>query len=62
MSTIYAWPYLKRHQQSTTIPVFVPPVSGLLLSVEAQIRIKLPCMLQVQSSSHLVGDLTVRPP
>ena len=50
MSTIYAWPYLKRPRQSTTVHIFVPPVSGLLLLLKAQIRIKLPCVLQLQSS------------
>ena len=56
MSTVYAWPYLKRPRQSTTVHIFVPPVSGLLSSVEAQIRIKLPCVLQLQSSSLWVAD------
>ena len=56
MSTVYAWPYLKHLWQSTIVHIFVPPVSGLLLSVEAQIRIKLPCVLQLQLSSLRVAD------
>ena len=56
MSTVYAWPYLKRPRQSTTVHTFVPPVSGLLSSVEAQIRIKLPHVLQLQSSSLWVAN------
>ena len=56
MSTVYAWPYLKQPQQSTTIHIFVAPVSNLLSSVEAQIRIKLPRMLQLWSSSLRIAD------
>ena len=54
--SFYAWPYLKRPRQSTTVHIFVPLVSGLLSSVQAQIRIKLPCMLQLQSSLLRVAD------
>ena len=56
VSTLHAWPYLKRPQQSTTVHIFVPPVSGLPSSVEAQIRTKLPCVFQLQSSSLRVTD------
>ena len=49
--------YLKQPRQSVTVHIkFVPLVSGLLLSVEAQIRIKLPHMLQLQLSSLQVAD------
>ena len=43
--------------QSTTVHIkFVPPVSGLPSSIEAQTRIKLPRVLQLQSSSLRVTD------
>ena len=48
--------YLKQPRQSTTVHIFVPAVSGLPSSVEAQIRIKLPRVLQLQSSSLRVAD------
>ena len=51
MSTIYAWSW-----QSTTVHIFVPPVSSLLLLVQAQIRIKLSRVLQLQLSSLWVAD------
>ena len=56
MSTVYAWPYLKRPRQSTTVHIFVLPVSGLPSLVEAQIRIKVPHVLQLQSSLLQVAD------
>ena len=62
MNTIYAWPYLKRPRQSTTdsimttVPIFVPPVSGLPSSVQARIRSKLLRGLPLQSYSLWDAD------
>ena len=55
-TTIYARPYLMRPRQSTTIHIFVLPVSKLPSSVQAQIRIKLPRVLQLQLFSLQVAN------
>ena len=54
MSTVYAWPYLKQPWQSTTIHIFALLVSGSL--VEAQIRIRMPRVFQLQSFSLRVAN------
>ena len=56
MSGIYACPYLKRPQSTIVHIKLVPPVRGLPSLVEAQTRIKLPRVLQLQSSSLWVAD------
>ena len=54
MSTIYAWPYLKRPVNYR--PYFFTACERPVVAVQAQIRIKLPRVLQLQSSSLRVTD------